>query len=127
VKVLIVKVVNFDATLTYRGWLFHLLHIAFDHIESTPLLLSWCTPLLGNPATSLVSMWLGQRAELPQTRYPLICIRAFGYASSYPYTTLAITLRPLVPRFKATKPRFVIPALVIALAETNATFSERDD
>jgi len=35
-------------------------------------------PLLSNHATPLVSMQLGYRAELPQTRYPLICARAFS-------------------------------------------------
>lgn len=55
-----------------------MLLLAFGHTEyNTPTPFT-ARPLLGSHAIPLVSIWLGYRAGLPQTRYPLTCIRAFG-------------------------------------------------
>jgi len=77
--------------------------LAYGHTEcNTPTLFRGADRYSSNRVTPLVSMQLGHRAGFRQTRCPLICVRAFSFASSYPYTTLTIASKPLVSSVKAT-------------------------
>jgi len=68
---------------------------------------------------------LGYRAEFPQTRYPLICSCAFGFATSYTQTTLANISSVVGRRVSGNQPEFPRPTLPAPSTEADLAFSER--